>query len=444
MDRQLFRMAMPMLIGILGAVAFNLVDTYFVGQLGAKELAAMGFNFPIAMIAGGISMGLGNGASALISRAIGAGDMSRVRRLTSDSLVLATLIVSLFIVAGLLTIRPLFTAMGAGESVLIHINAYMRIWYPGMIFLVIPMVGNNAIRATGDTKTPAMIMLVAIGLNVILDPLFIFGLGPFPRWGIAGAAFASLVSRATAFFFSLWILIHRERMITFTRPLLRLVLQSWKQVLYIGIPTAGTNIIRPVGAGAVTRLVSDYGSDAVAAFGVAMRLDAFALVVIMALASVLSPFIGQNLGAEKFDRIRTGLNHSHRFAFFWGLFVLIVFWLAARPIASIFNDDPAVVSAIVLYLHIVPFGYGMFGIYALSNSAFNVLHQPLKGFSLTVMQMFVLYIPLAVLGSTFIGLQGIFAAFALANIITGTLAYLWIRRSAEQQFTAIASEGRQN
>jgi putative MATE family efflux protein len=437
-------MALPMLIGILSAVGFNLVDTYFVGQLGANELAAMGFSFPVAMIAGGISMGLGNGASALISRAIGAGDMHRVQRLTSDSIVLASVIVGIFILIGLLTIDPLFTAMGAKPDVLIHIRRYMHIWYPGMFFLVIPMVGNNAIRATGDTKTPGLVMLISIGLNVVLDPLFIFGIGPFPRWEIAGAAFASLMARSLAFVIAIWILIKRENMITFTHPNLSEVLQSWKQILYIGIPHAATNIIRPVGAGAVTKIVAAYGAHAVAAFGVAMRIDALALVVVMALSSVFGPFIGQNLGARKFDRIMQGLKFSHRFAMGWGIFALMVLIAASTPIASIFSDDRNVIETIVLYLYLVPIGYGFFGIYALSNAAFNVLNKPLNALSLTVIQMIVLYIPLAYAGSLWIGLPGIFGALALANASTGTLAYFWIRKTARQQFAMLAAQGNSN
>ena len=139
------------------------------------------------------------GASAAVSRAIGEGDLDRERRLTTDSLLLALLIVGFAAAVGLLTIRPLFRALGADETTLPYIRQYMTIWYPGVIFVVVPMVGNNCIRATGDTRTPGMVMVIGAATNAVLDPLLIFGLGPFPELGIRGAAAATLIGRSVTF-----------------------------------------------------------------------------------------------------------------------------------------------------------------------------------------------------------------------------------------------------
>jgi putative MATE family efflux protein len=189
--KTLIKLTIPMIFGILGMVAFNLVDTFFIGQLGTNELAAISFTFPVVFVIGSLAMGLGMGASAVISRAIGEGDPTRVQRFTTDSLILSVLVVVVFIVIGLLTIDQVFALLGATPQVMPLIKQYMLIWYPSMIFVVIPMVGNNAIRATGDTKTPSVIMLVAVAVNIILDPLLIFGIGPFPALALAGAALAT-------------------------------------------------------------------------------------------------------------------------------------------------------------------------------------------------------------------------------------------------------------
>ncbi|MBD3308593.1 MATE family efflux transporter, partial [candidate division KSB3 bacterium] len=211
----LIKLTIPMIFGVLGMVLFHLVDTYFVGQLGTIELAAMSFTFPIVMIIASISMGLGIGTSAVISRAIGEGDQHRVQRLTTDSLMLSVLVVAGFVVTGLLTITPVFGFLGATPEILPLIRQYMLIWYPGMIAVVIPMVGNHAIRATGDTKTPSMIMLVAVFANMVLDPLLIFGIGPFPRLELAGAALATVCARTTTLCVAVWVLYRRERMLVF-------------------------------------------------------------------------------------------------------------------------------------------------------------------------------------------------------------------------------------
>ena len=424
----LFRMTVPMIFGILAMVAFHLTDTFFVAQLGTNALAAMSFTFPVVFVIHSISMGLGVGVSAVVSRVIGSGDHDQVRRLTTDSLVLAMLVVGFFVATGLLTIDPLFRLLGATDEIVPLVKSYMRIWYTGVLFVVIPMVGNSAIRATGDTKTPSLIMVAAVTVNVILDPLLIFGIGPFPRMELAGAALATVFARATALLVSLWVLGRRERMLTLVLLPIRNLIRSWRSVLYIGLPTAGTNMIVPVALGIITRMVAEYGPQPVAALGVATRIDPFALAVIFALSASLGPFVGQNLGAGRYDRIKLAVLYSQRFAVGWGLLMLAVLALSARPIASLFSDTPAVVDTTVHYLRLVPIGYGLQGVLLLSNMTLNILKKPLHAASLNLTQMFVLYIPLAFIGSRLMGVPGIFGAAAVANIVAGTVAFFWLRR----------------
>ncbi|MEA2096680.1 MAG: MATE family efflux transporter [Candidatus Cloacimonadota bacterium] len=418
----LTRMTIAMTFGLIGMVAFNLVDTFFVGKLGTDQLAALSFTFPVVLVVSSIALGLGFGASAVISRAIGEGDHHKVQRLTTDSLLLAMIIVIGFVIIGLFTIEPLFKALGATSKIFPYIKTYMRIWYLGMPFVVVPMVGNNAIRATGDAKTPSIIMLIAVCVNTVLDPLLIFGIGPFPELGIEGAAIATVISRFTTFSVALWVLIKREKMISFDIPKFTKILNSWKHVLFIGIPIAGARVIIPITIGIITRIVSSYGIKAVAGFGVASRLEFFSLAVIHALASVFGPFIGQNLGAKKYDRVHAAINISHRFTILWEIAIFILLILLRTQIARIFNKDPQVISTIVLYLAIVPLSYTMQGIFVLSTTALNVMHKPLQAASLTIFQMFILCIPLTLLGSYLFGLTGIFAAVALSYIISGIIS----------------------
>jgi putative MATE family efflux protein len=427
-ERALARTTLQMLLGILAMVAFNLVDTFFVGQLGKLELAAMAFTFPVVTVFGGLALGLGQGASAVISRALGEGDRGRVRRLTTDALLLSVAVVTVLVVAGLATIGPLFRAMGASDELLPLITEYMRIWYVGMPFVVIPMVGNNAIRATGDARTPATIMLVVVLVNAVLDPLLIFGLGPFPRMELAGAALTTVFARAAALAASMWVLAVRDRLVSGRLASLAVTLDSWRRILRIGLPDAGTRVILPVGAGAVTRLVAGFGEEAVAAFGVASRLDIFALAMVMALSSMLGPFVGQNHGAGLHARVRRGVRSSQLFAMGWGLLTLILLFALARPLGGLFNEDPEVVEHIVLYLRIVPFSYGLVGVLMVSNTSLNVLERPLHAAGLTIMQMFGLYVPLALLGARLLGLQGVFGAALAANTIAGIAAFFVLKR----------------
>ncbi len=426
--RTLVRLTGPMILGVGAMVAFNLTDTFFVGRLGPTELAALSFTFPIVLIVNSIAIGLGIGASAVISRAIGRGESDEVRRLSTDSLTLAVSIVAVFIVFGFLTIDPMFGKLGATENVLPFIKQYMRIWYMGMIFVVVPMVGNNAIRARGDTKRPAAVMLVAVMVNVIMDPLLIFGIGPFPRLGVAGAAMATVLARASAFLAALYILNFKYRMLTLDRCGFGKVLNSWRRILYIGVPTAGSRVIIPIAIGVVTRIVSSYGEKAVAGYGVASRIEFFALAVVMALSSVISPFVGQNLGAGLHDRVNRGIRMGNRFSILWGLGMLVLLAPPARWIASLFNKDPAVIESASLYLRIVPVGYALQGVFVVSTATMNVLKKPLHAAGMTILEMFVLIIPLALLGSSLFGLRGVYGAMPVAYIITGIVSCMLLGR----------------
>lgn len=418
-----------MIMGIFAIVAFNLADTYFVSKLGTNELAAMGFIFPVVMLLAGIALGLGVGASSVISRAIGEGDDRRVRRLTTDSLILALLIVILFAVAGLATMNPLFRLLGATPEILPLIRQYMTIWYVGMVFVVVPMVGNNAIRAAGDTKTPGLIMLTAAVVNVILDPLLIFGLAGLPRLGIAGAALATVFARATTLCISLSVLHFRYRMLDFSLPRLRAVWDSWKKILYVGMPAAGTNTMVPISTGVITRLAAEFGPAAVAATGVGMKVERFALLVVMALSTILVPFIGQNWGAGKLGRVNLTQRYSYAFSFLWGILSVGVLLICAGPIAGSFSRNPDVVRIITLYLWIVPAGYGMQGICWLASASLNGINKPLISISLHVIRVFVLLIPLAWIGSQFFEMKGLLAGICIANVFAGIVSLIWVRRT---------------
>ena len=427
-QKTLIRLTIPMILGTLGLVIFNLADTYFVGQLGTNQLAALSFTFPVVMVINSIAMGLGIGASAVISHAIGEGNYKKVKRLTTDSLTLSLIFVGFFALFGLFTVHPLFRLLGASGEVLSYISQYMTIWYFGVVFVVIPMVGNNAIRATGDTKTPGLIMVFAAFVNIVLDPILIFGIGPFPRLEIAGAAIATVLARASTLVLSLLVLSFKDKMITIKMPEFRAVVESWKQILYIGLPTATTRIVIPLGAGVILSIVATYGYDAVAGFGVATRIEFFALTVVMSLASVLGPFVGQNWGSGKFDRIKSGMKFSYKFSLIWGLFIFLILAIFGSRIGSFFSDNPNVISVTSLYLLVIPIGYGLYGILVMTTSAMSVLKKPLHAAILTLTQTFLLYIPMAYIGSYFFGLWGVFAALPISYFIASIISNFVLNR----------------
>lgn len=424
--KQLFTLVWPMLFGMLGMVVFNLADTYFIGRLGVAELAAISYSFPVIMFINSLSQGIGIGTSSLISRNIIVTDRESVRMMASRALLLGFLVVLAFVAAGLLTIRPLFSALGARDEILGYVSDYMRIWYLGVPFVVFPMIGNNIVRATGDTFMPGMLMLNSAIINVVLDPLLIFGIGPFPQMGIRGAALATVIARSVSFTLILIILIRREKLLTARLGRIKEILATWKKVLYVAGPAALGMLITPISIGFITRILSGFGKEAVAAFGVGSRVEMFALMVIASLGSVMIIFIGQNFSKRKFGRIFSAMNYARNFSLIWGVMVFLVLLFFGRAIAGVFTGDPDVIKIAASYFLIVGASYGFQGLVMLSTASFNGLNKPYPSVAFSMIRMLLLYVPLAWIGSRILGLQGVFWAGFTANIIVGILSFAFL------------------
>jgi putative MATE family efflux protein len=331
--RHLVDMALPMMLGILSAVAFYAADTYFVGQLGTGPLAAISFTFPVVFLVINLSVGLGAGISSVLSRTIGAGDGAGSRRLASAALLFAVLFSAALSLLGMVTIEPLFTAMGAEPELLPDIRAYMAIWYPGLGFIILSMSAISILRSIGETRLPGYLMVLASLLNIVIDPILIFGWFGAPRLEIAGAAIATVASRGLL----VAILIHflwRRELLDWRWAGVGELMTCWRRILHVGLPASGTNVIIPLTMGVVVALVATFGSDAVAGFGVATRIEGVTLVLYYALSAVIGPVVGQNLGAGKLDRVRQAVTISVRFCFLSGVVTALILALVGGAVAG--------------------------------------------------------------------------------------------------------------
>ncbi|WP_421895571.1 MATE family efflux transporter [Marinoscillum sp.] len=430
--KKLIGLTLPMMMGILSMVAFNLVDTYFVGKLGSLQLAALSFTFPVILVIFSIIQGLGIGATALISRSIGRNDRQKAARETTDSLVLSVLIAGVFIIIGLFTITPTFKLLGASDEILPYVIEYMSIWYLALFFVIIPFVGNSAIRATGDTRTPSLIMIFAVLINAALDPLLIFGNGPFPELGMKGAAIATAISRAMTMVLSLWVLARREKLIIKAIPAWKTLMGCWKAILHIGIPSGLSKMIVPISTGVITALLAGYGDFMVAGYGVATRIEFLSMSILFALSASIGPFTGQNFGANHFDRIRTGVFYGNVFSVLWGLGMALILYLFNDPIARIFTDNPEVIRSTKMYLTIVSFSFGFQGIVQVVNSNINTLSKPLAASLIIFVQMVVICIPLLYLLDYSFGVAGIYSAVAVTYVAGGLISAFFNRRIVAQ------------
>lgn len=416
--RHLWKMSLPMVWGILAIVSFQLVDMYFVSLLGAVPLAAISFTFPVTMFVFYIVMGVAIGMSSVIARQIGQGHHDTVVRITTHGLALTALIGMGIAVVGYATIDPLFRMLGAEAALMPHIKAYMAPWLAGAVFVTLPMVGNAALRGGGDTLAPALVMICAAIVNAILDPILIFGLFGFPRLEIAGAALSTVFGNALAMAIGLGIL-WRRRLIAFRPFHAALFGDSVRKLLHIGLPAGLTNIIAPAMQAVLVALLARHGHEAVAAFGVVTKIEAMALVPLMAVAVGMAPIVGQNWGARKYDRVNMALGLALGFSTLWSLTVAGIIALFAHPIAGLFSDEPVVIAVAVFYLWWIPLTWAAGNLVNGWASAFNAMGMPRRAFLMIAVKGVLLALPLALMGSYLDGWRGVFWSIAATNLTAG-------------------------
>lgn len=420
----IYRMTGPMIGGMFALTAFNVVDTFYVSMLGTDALAAMGFTFPVVMVIMAVAMGLGLGLSTILAHRIGSGDQEAVKRLTTHGIILTMLLTGSIALLGIVTAPPIFRLLGAEGEVLELTLNYMNVWYFSAWTVFVPMVSNYAIRATGNTKTPARIMVVSSVLNAILDPIFIFGWGVIPAMGITGAALATALSRAINTVVVLLILHRRYHMIDFKWPKWAELLTSWKELLHMASPVILTNLTRPLATAIVTWMVAIYGKEAVAGLSAGDRVLMLLYMVPMAMGSVLIPFCGQNFGAKRIDRIEEAWRKTNRFGYVYGVGCLVLVIFTGKWLLRPFSTEAAVVDAalgFLLYMFISS-GWQFAAVHA--GFVLNAMKLQFWASFFNIFRSILLMVVFVWLGRLWFGLTGIFMGMALSQIL-GSLSVNW-------------------
>tara|TARA_Y100000052_G_scaffold20479_1_gene20458 strand:- start:2398 stop:3780 length:1383 start_codon:yes stop_codon:yes gene_type:complete len=423
------RITIPMILGMVMMMSFGLIDTFFVSLLGTDPLAAISFTFPVTFTVISLNIGLGIGTSAIIGKLQGSKALTKSQHYATGSIMLSVLLVGGLALIGFFTIEPVFKMLNATENLMPYISDYMGLWYLSSIFLAMPMVGNSVLRACGDTRTPSIVMAAGGGLNALLDPIFIFGLGPVPAMGIKGAALATFIAWIVGALWILYILAVRRKLMLPRLLSLSELRESSREILKIGLPAAGANMLTPVAGGIMTAVVASYGAEAVAAWGVGNRMESIASIVVLALSMTLPPFISQNVGAGQVSRVKEAYSLTLKFVLIWQFLIFLVMWGLSSWIAVAFANEVEVSVLIQLFLMIVPLGYGMQGIIILTNSSLNAMHRPMTALTLSVIRLFVFFVPISVAGSFFFELKGLFAGTVIANVAMACVSLFVFKRA---------------
>ena len=412
-------------MGLVTVMGANLIETIYISLLGTDELAALGFTFPLVMLLQSMTMGLGVGASSVVARKIGADERVQATSIISHSLLITVIFVGIVSFLASLILSQIFDLLGAGKNIKSMALEFMEVWFYGLPFFAVAMVGTSLMRAAGDVATPGYLMALGSFLQVLFGPALIFGFSEWDGFGLKGAAIAFIVARTTTFLFVIYFLNKNKLLISSLDDFWL----STREVLHVGLPAIASNLIGPLTMTFITRLVAGYGSAAVAGFSLASRIETMLAMVVWAISMSVGPFVGQNWGARKFERVWKAVSLANIYAVSWGALSYVVLFLTSSLVINTVTDELAVADAALTYLLIVPIGMGLMGISANASNSFNALGKPVPPLVMSVVQMLVLTIPLAIVGNFFLGFPGIFVGGVFAMLISASVIHIWLRRT---------------
>lgn len=426
----LIAFSIPMLLGNFLQAAYNTVDSYWVGKfLGRQALAAVSVSFPIIFSLIALVMGLTMATTTLVSQYYGARRMDMVHRTISSSLVLLTILGILTSAAGVVFRRQLLQLVNVPPDVAEMSETYLGIFLSGLVAMFLYNAASAIFRGLGDSRTPLMFLAFATALNMILDPLFIFGIGPLPRMEVAGVALATVLAQAVSAALALWYLHARSKLLVITKGFFKLDRQITWLTFSIGLPAGVQQLIVSLSAVAVSSIVNSFGSAAAAAFGVGARLDQFATMPAMSVGLAVSALVGQNLGAGKEERVAESVKAASIVAIGISFVVAVIMAMLPGPLVAIFTSDPDVIQLGSRYLRILAFSYVPFAVMFTLSGVLRGAGDTLPTALISFIGLWLIRVPLARYLSRIpeLGVLGAWIAIAVTPYIGGTLNYIYYK-----------------
>jgi len=437
--RNIWYLALPMMAGNVLQNLFSLVDMKFVGrvspavEVSAKVLAeyrkaaiaAVSMSGLVLGILFVVIIGIYMGTTAMVARFIGAKKQSDAENVAMQSLFLGVFCYAIIVFIGYPLASLVLRALGATDDVIIHGAPYIKIMFLGSFTMILGVVLGSVLRAAGDAITPLITLILSTVVNIILDPCLIFGWGRFPRMGVAGSALATVIARGVGAVILLVIFLRGRAIIRLRAKNLRIDLSTMWRIVKIGIFASIQGILRSTSGIILMPIVATYGTSAVAAFGINMRLQMVVMMPAFGLATAASTLVGQNLGANESKRAERTAWITAALGFAIMTFFAIVYIIFSRSIISFFSTHPEVVKTGVNYMRIVAGTYGFIGLSIIIGRAFSGAGDTIPPMITTAIGFIGIRVSLALLLSAKIGLPGIWYGIAASTVIQGLIVSLW-------------------
>ena len=429
-NRALGLLAIPMILEMAMESIFAVVDIAFVSVLGTDAVAAVGITEALVTVLYAVSMGLGMGITAMVARRIGAGDAEDAARVTGQSIWVGILLSVGIGVFGVIFARDLLVIMGASEGVVATGTGYIAVLLGGAFSIVFLFLMNAAFRGAGDATVALRSLWIANGCNIVLDPLFIFGIGPFPEMGVTGAAVATTIGRGVGVAYQFWYLLRGRGRLAFGARHFRFIPSLAWRMLRISFGGVGQFLIATSSWIGIMRIVAMFGSPAIAAFTIALRAMEFFYLPAWGLGNAAATLVGQNLGAGHADRAAQSAWKAARYnTVFMGVTAVFLF-VFASTITGWFTNDPQVLEIGTHCMQIVAAGFPLYAIGMVIVQAMNGAGDTETPMTLNLVCFWLVQIPLAfgLATMTPLGVDGAFLSIVLAESLLTVLSVIVFRR----------------
>ncbi len=406
--KTLFTIAWPIIMANILQTAYQLIDTFWLGRLGANAVAAVSISFPILFLILSLGAGLTLAGTVIVSQYKGANDQKMIDFTSSQTVVIVFLISILLAFLGYVAASPLMSLVGAGPEILNDSVTYFQVSSFGFVFLFMFFVFQSLMRGIGNVLLPMYIVLGTVLLNLVLDPLFIFGFGDIEGYGVEGAAIASVITQGLSAAAGLYILFRGKQGIKIKLSCMKLELQWVKRMFELGIPASLEQSSRAAAMTVMVMLVTSYGSEVVAAYGIGARILSLVIVPSIGMGIATTTLVGQNIGA--------GIG-------------LLLFLFAENLTAFFVPNDPQVIKDGAEFIRIMSLSFGLLGVQQVLNGVFNGTRFTQASMLISIFSLWMVRFPVAFILSskTTLGFEGIWWAFPISNLIAALVAFIYYK-----------------
>jgi putative MATE family efflux protein len=431
----LFRLSAPTIVGMIIQAMYNIVDSIYVGRLSTDALSALSISFPVQMVLIAVGVGTGVGTSSLISRLLGQGDNCRANNVAEHVFFIAIIygiiggLVGVFFAEDIIKI---FT----DDPVLIDLGyQYINIILTGSMAVFIPATFNYILRGEGNTFLPMMTMIIGAVLNMIIDPFLIFGLGPFPQLGVAGAAYATIFSRAVGGVFIIFVLFSDKNELTLKLEDFKFDFQIIKEIYNVGIPAMANRLLFSIAVVFINLILGAFSSTAIAVMGLIFRMQSFFLMMVFGLTQGYLPIVGYNFGHNNPERMKKTILIGNAAALSFGVIGFAVFQLFPEVIIKLFNSDPKLLNIGVSALKRVSLSYFFMVLNIIGVATFQAVGKGMPSFAITFLRQAVFLVPgMYILGEIF-GLDAVWYSFPIAELTAFIIMSTWLMASIKDSMS---------